>query len=175
MPGIIQSYGLFWKEEDVFWGRGNQPGAIFGVPARARSSEPVDFRRQIGIYVLYSGHNVIYVGQTGSKDQRLLNRLKRHRKDVLADRWDHFSWFGLRRVLNSGQLSTEKLRAGAKVSAALDHMEAILIAATEPPLNRQGGRFGKGTVRYLQVRDSRLGLTENRMLLELWRRSQEQG
>ena len=174
MAGIIQAYGLFWSADNVFWGKGSQPGALWGVPARARSSAPVDFRDQIGIYVLYEGHRMIYVGQTGSKNQRLFGRLKRHRKDVLAGRWDHFSWFGLRRVKRNGQLSIDKHKAGATVATALNHIEAVLISAAEPTLNRQGGRFGRDAKRYLQVRDDRLGLTEAEMIQELWRIQSEQ-
>src|SRR5712692_8366035 len=113
MAGIIQSYGLFWLSDNVFWGRGRQGGELLGVPARAVSSKPIDFREQIGIYVLYSGHQMIYVGQTGSKNQRLFTRLKLHQRDALARRWDHFSWFGLRRVLEKGKLSIETDRTSA--------------------------------------------------------------
>lgn len=168
MTGIIQSYGLFWSADDVFWGRGSQPGALWGVPARARSSTRIDFRDQIGIYVLYEGHCMIYVGQAGARNTRLFSRLKKHRKDFLARRWDHFSWFGLRRVLARGKLSTEKLRATSTIAAALNHMEAVLIAAAEPSLNRQGGRFGRDAVRYLQVRDARLGLAKSQMIRDIW-------
>jgi hypothetical protein len=141
MSHIIKSYGLFWSETDVFWGVGSSSGSLLGVPARARSSEPVDFREQIGIYVLYAGHEMIYVGQAGSGNAKLFSRLKKHRKDVLADRWDHFSWFGLKRALNDGKLSSDSKRAASSVTMALNHMEALLIAAAEPALNRQGGRF----------------------------------
>ena len=167
---IIQSYGLFWHVDNVHWGRGGQAGSLLGIPARARSSEPCDFREQIGIYVLYWNHDIVYVGQTGSKNQRLFKRLRSHRRDILADRWNRFSWFGLRRVLANGNLSQEKLRAGASISMALNHIEAVLIAAAEPTLNRQGGRFGKkrGVHRYIQFRDERLGPTPDEMLQEIW-------
>ena len=167
---IIQSYGLFWSVDDVYWGKGSQAGSLLGVPARARSSTPCDFRQQVGIYVLYSNHDIIYVGQTGARNQKLFRRLRKHRRDDLAGRWNRFSWFGLRRVLANGSLSSEKLRAGASVGAALDHIEAVLIAATEPALNRQGGRFGKkkGVLKYLQHRDPRLGPTNDQMLRDVW-------
>ncbi len=171
MSGIIQSYGLRWEESYVYWGKGQQAGSLLGVPARARSSPAIDFRGQIGIYVLYSNHNPIYIGQTGSGQQKLLRRLKKHTRDTLAGRWDKFSWFGLRSVLANGNLSAETMRATASVAKALDHIEAVLIAATEPALNKQGGRF-KGGVKYLQVRDKRLGLTDTEILHKLWEHSQ---
>lgn len=172
---IIQSYGLFWHADNVHWGRGSQGGTLLGVPARARSSTPCDFREQIGIYVLYSNHDIVYVGQAGAKNQRLFKRLRKHRRDDLAGRWNRFSWFGLRRVLASGRLSTKKPRTSVSIASALNHMEAALIAAAEPTLNRQGGRFGKkkGTLKYLQYRDDRLGPTKDEMLQEIWLRLPE--
>lgn len=167
---IIRSFGLFWKAEHVFWGKGSQPGALLGVPASGRRSKPVDLRRQVGIYVLYSGHQMIYVGQTGAGNQKLFSRLKQHRKDMLAGRWDTFSWFGLLYTLSNGKLSTVNQRAGAPLAIALNHMEAILIATAEPQLNRQGGRFGKGVTRYLQYRDKKLGLTDQQLIREIWKK-----
>jgi len=169
MAGIIRSYGLFWSVDHIFWGKGTQPGALLGVPVRAKTSQPIDFRYQVGIYILYEGHQMIYVGQAGSQRQRLFGRLKRHRKDILANRWDHFSWFGLQYVKANGGLSTKNQNGGASTPSLLNHMEAVLIAGAEPNLNKQGGRFGKDTKRYLQIRDERLGLTHEQMIEELWK------
>ena len=168
MADVIQSYGLFWREADVYWGAGSQKGQLLGVPAKQLTSGPIDFREQIGVYVLYDGHQMVYVGQSGSKDRRLLSRLRRHRKDALAGRWDAFSWFGMRGVLKNGSLSNVNQKAGSPLAKSLDLMEAILIAAAEPALNRQGGRFGKNAVRYIQQRDERLGRTQEQMIQELW-------
>lgn len=168
MADIIQAYGLFWKDEHVFWGAGSNAGALFGVSAGARRAEPVDFRDQVGIYVLYNGHRMMYVGQAGSGNRFLFKRLRSHRRDALAGRWDTFSWFGLRRVLRSGRLSNVNRRARSPLSATLNHMEAVLIATAEPTLNRQGGRFGGSARRYLQVRDERLGLTDQQMIRQVW-------
>jgi len=169
MSKIIKSYGLRWKEQDVFWGKGRNAGTLLGVPTRARTSDPIDFRDQAGIYVLYSGHKLLYVGQAGSGNARLFSRLKKHRRDSLAGRWDTFSWFGLRGVLSKGKLSTETLKASANLATALNHIEAVLIASAEPTLNKQGGRFGgKDVSRYLQVRDDHLGVTEKQMIQDIW-------
>lgn len=175
MAGIIQSYGVLWKADDVYWGRGYQRSKLLGVWARARSSREIDFRDQIGIYVLYRREQIVYVGQTGSGNARLFHRLRRHRKDALAGRWDRFSWFGLRKVLRSGRLSVEKMRAGAKLAVALNHIEAVLIEAAEPTLNKQGGRFGRDARKYLQKRDPRLGLTDRQMLRKLLRETDRLG
>ena len=47
-------------------------------------------------------------------------------------------------------------------------MEALLIHTSEPPLNRQGGRFGDEVEWYEQFRDPRLGPTRERMIREIW-------
>ena len=167
---IIQSYGLFWNVADTYWGQSGKTGTLLGKPARARSSDPIDFREQIGIYVLYDEYNMIYVGQAGVKDRRLFRRLRGHRKDHLANRWNKFSWFGLRGVLRNGTLSSEKKSTKSSRSDILDHVEAVLIAAAEPTLNKHGGRFGKkkGVLKYVQYRDERLGSTQDEMIKDLW-------
>jgi len=168
--GIIQSYGLFWRTEDVFW-QTFKKRELLGVPRGARTSQPTNFSERVGIYVLYEGHRMIYVGQTGAGQNRLFQRLRTHTRDVYADRWDHFSWFGLRRPIRNGGLSSERMRAVSSIAKALDHMEAVLIAAAEPSLNKQGGRFGRNVRRFIQVRDERLGPTDSEMLRDLWDQS----
>ena len=165
---MIKSIGLFWRRDQVYWGAGSQAGALLGVPALGRSGNPIDFRTQIGIYVLYSDYEPVYVGQAGSGHAKLFARLKHHRKDDLAERWNRFSWFGLRSVLSNGNLSAETQAAHAEINTVLDHVEAILIHAMEPPMNRQSGRFGQNVVRYLQRRDERLGPTQDEMMREIW-------
>ncbi|HET6834175.1 MAG TPA: GIY-YIG nuclease family protein [Acidimicrobiales bacterium] len=56
-----------------------------------------DFRSQRGIYVLYDDYGPYYVGLV--RDQDIGNRLRSHTRDVHQGRWDRFSWFGFRRVL----------------------------------------------------------------------------
>ena len=164
---LIQSIGLFWKDSDVFWGRGNQAGALYGVPSSNVTAEPSNFREPMGVYVLYAEYDLIYVGQAGGGNNKLLHRLKQPRTDDLAGRWDRFSWFGLRRVLGSGNLSNANQASHPGRALVLNHIEAILIHAAEPPLNRQGGRFGDSVTRYLQVRDERLGPTPDEMIRDL--------
>lgn len=175
MPStLISSIGLFWREDFVFWGGGNRPGRLLGVPSHHRSVDPIDFREQVGIYVLYAGFTPIYVGQTRGKTKRLFQRLKDHRNDDLAGRWDKFSWFGTRKVLYNSRLAGvgEAVRPTRKL--VLNHIEGILIHALEPPLNGQSGRFGKKVKRYLQIRDENIGLTNDAMLKELLKLAREQ-
>ena len=56
---LIRNYGLFWKAEDVFWGAGSQPGKLKGVLSTQLTSDPIDFRNQRGIYVLYADYDLI--------------------------------------------------------------------------------------------------------------------
>jgi len=170
MNDIIETYGLYWRSEDVYWGAGSKRGTLLGIPAHARSAKPVDFRHQAGLYALYKDHELIYVGQAGSGSGRaaLFTRLKTHRKDKLAGRWDLFSWFGLRRVLPSGRLEEKKKPARPNLAITLNQIEAVLIAVAEPALNLQGGRYGRQR-RYLQFRDDKqLGPTQDQMIQEIY-------
>jgi hypothetical protein len=95
---IIQSYGLFWRADEIEWfpGKGNKGewrllgrrGAITG------NIEMADFRQQTGIYILYGNYGAHYVGLT--RKRGLGSRLKDHTKDDHKEQWDRFSWFGFR-------------------------------------------------------------------------------
>lgn len=150
---LIQNYGLFWQEERINWGAGKRKGSLPGYWRGGKWCE-VEFRYQKGVYVLYdSNYRIVYVGQAGRKNQCLFDRLKQHRKDALAERWSMFSWFGTRPVV---EVDDDKYALGDQqlttdIPSVLNHIEAILIASCEPPLNRQGGRFGNAE-QYLQRR-----------------------
>jgi hypothetical protein len=168
MATLIRTVGLFWREDHVFWGRGSSPGSLLGVPITATTATPTDFRTQIGVYALYADYKLVYVGQVGRGNQTLLARLKHHRKDDLAERWNRFSWLGVRRVLNNGNLSNITDALHPELNIVLDHIEAILIHTAEPPMNGQGGRFGANVTRYKQFRDERLGPTDHEMLSKFY-------
>lgn len=169
---LIHNYGLFWRAEDVYWGRPNSTGHLMGIPAGAVSGKPVDFREQAGIYVLYADYQIVYVGQAGSKGQRLFSRLKHHRRDGLADRWNKFSWFGTRWVKQNNCLSADASKNHTSIFQVLNHIEAILISAAEPPLNRQGGKFGEKVKQFLQYRDVKmLGPNTEEMVRELFKKA----
>lgn len=166
---LIQNYGLFWLEKNVFWGAGSNAGRLLGVPTQNVTATPIDFRDQSGVYVLYADYVMVYVGQAGAGNQKLFDRLKQHRRDALAGRWNQFSWFGVRWVKQNGELSAEADGAHSTHGQVLNHIEAILIHAAEPKHNRQGGRFGAEVIQYLQERDEeRLGLSMEEMIREIW-------
>jgi hypothetical protein len=109
---------------------------------------PVDFHKQLGIYLLYDGREVVYVGRT--TDRPLGRRLYEHTKDRMSARWDRFSWFGLLPVSETGVLGSLPVQYdSAKLIPAL---EAILIEALEPRQNRKRGD-DLAAVEYLQKVD----------------------
>lgn len=153
---IIKNYGLRWVRAHVDWGtpgKGNN-GTLKGRLASAKRSKPVDFRDQMGVYVLYeNGFVPVYIGQAGAGNASLFLRLRQHKKDHLRDRWTHFSWFGLRAVSQScnlykSQTSTASQRIS--YSGALDEIEGILIEVLEPRLNKQGATWQKAAKEYVQ-------------------------
>jgi len=171
---LVRSVGLFWREDFVYWGAGIKAGKLLGVPSKAITSDPIDFRDQVGIYALYADYDMAYVGQAGVGNQTLFDRLKQHRKDDLAGRWNRFSWFGILRVLADGTMANKAAALKPpKVADVLNHIEAILIHAAEPPMNSQGGRFGESVIRYTQVRDERLGPSSDEMLRMLSKEASE--
>jgi len=170
---LIRTFGLFWRVDNVFWGRPKNPGLLLGVPASEKGFGTVDFRDQAGIYALFADYDLIYVGQTGGKGQKLMARLNQHRKRDLAGRWNMFSWFGTRAVLETGKLKAEKAGASSTHQLALNHLEAILIHVAEPSLNRQGGKWGDGVEQYIQQRDDRLGPSVPEMVEAIWKQTVE--
>lgn len=87
---MINTIGHLWRADDVFWGAGSSAGALLGVPYYGKTQKPTDFREQVGVYVLYADFDLVYVGQAGGGNQCLLARLKQHRDDGLARRWNQF-------------------------------------------------------------------------------------
>ena len=150
---VIKNYGLMWRRDSVFWGRGSRKGVLEG----RRSHRIIDFRKQIGVYVLYDeSRRPVYVGQTGKGHDRLFIRLRTHTRDRLAHRWQYFSWFGLLGVNMSGRLSgwdDKSKRVSGTIESTLNEIEGVLIAATEPAFNKQGAKF-RGIPRYRQVSHS---------------------
>jgi hypothetical protein len=132
-----------------------------GKVGAAKANQVVDFREQIGIYVLYDKDlKTVYVGQAGSGNARLFERLKNHTNDHLRDRWSYFSWFGFREVTQKNRLSEkQEPNSEKKVSYndALGQIEGVLIEVLEPPLNRQSASWdAKEYVQYIESSDTTL-------------------
>jgi len=145
---MITHYGLFWSERDVFWGRPAHQGQLLGrVPtqnegpgaprAEARVQQQ-DYRSYVGLYCLYGGGTLLYVGEAGLGTQStLFERLKSHTRGSLAGRWDHFSWFG-----------RQNCEGEVRIIDSLKQLEAISIAIINPGFNRQSGTFAHATQVY---------------------------
>lgn len=142
---MIRSYGVHWREDRVYWGKQNSAGALWGAASRSSRAHPVDFREQRGIYALYADYELVYVGQTGSGNDRLFNRLKAHLTDHLSERWNRFSWFGTQWVTQQHKLSSDTKAVSEQIAAALNVLEAVAIAIAEPRLNLQRGKWADAT------------------------------
>ena len=137
----IEAYGLFWKADEVTWGKGK--GQLRGIDPND-DTLIVDFASQEGIYLLHH-HNTptaVYVGMTSRGENGLYDRLDEHRKDQTQGRWETFSWFGFRQVLSSRKLG--KPANNVERKHMIEIIEAILIETILPALNRKfGHRMGK--------------------------------
>lgn len=140
---LITSFGMFWRKAAVDW---KSTPKLLGM--QQIGATPVDFNGQLGIYLLYDGREVIYVGRT--TDRPLGRRLFEHTADRLSARWDRFSWFGLLPVSNNGVLG--KLPDSYFAAKLIPALEAILIEALEPRQNRKRGD-DLAAVEYLQMVD----------------------
>jgi hypothetical protein len=127
---IVTSFGMFWRRNAIQW---VATPKLLGM--QQLGATPVDFNKQLGIYLLYDGREVIYIGRT--TDRPLGRRLFEHTFDRMAARWDRFSWFGLLPVSDSGQLGI--LPATYEAAKMIPALEAILIEALEPRQNRKRG------------------------------------
>ena len=159
---MFRSYGLFWREDRVFWGwgRGSAKGHLYGRKVDSRtgkttSKDKVDFKDQIGIYALYYNFELVYVGQVGAsttddKGRTLFARLKDHRDGHNSERWDRFSWFGLRDVSDKELTDIRTAKLEVTKGQILNMFEAVMIALSEPQLNLQRGRMSNYATRYSQ-------------------------
>ena len=140
--------GLFWSEEKVDWGApGRGSGRLLGKLATGKRGGSVDFWEQRGVYALYANYKLVYVGQTAKQDMG--KRLRDHRRDDKAERWDRFSWFGLRIVRANNTLTSSPKHLGVSAADVIDQIEGVLTIVAEPPLNRQKGRW-RNVELYLQ-------------------------
>lgn len=140
---VVTSFGMFWRREAVEW---VSTPKVLGM--QQIGAKPVDFHKQLGIYLLYDGREVIYVGR--ATERPLGRRLFEHTADRLSTRWDRFSWFGLLPVSESGELGkVPETYRGMKIIPAV---EAILIEALEPRQNRKRGD-DLSAVEYIQKED----------------------
>ena len=104
------------------------PRRLFKTKDGRRRIKQVDALQRPGVYVLYKGDEIYYVGKA---TKRLFTRLHDHSNMVTDEyyaHWDYFSAFAL-----AGTASNPGQR--------LAELEAILIAAMPRAVNRSRPRF----------------------------------
>lgn len=157
----ILNFGHYWDRDSIFWGRQRVKGHLKGYRGNIRNKQIVDFRDQIGIYVLFTeSREVIYIGQAGAGTSRMLARLRQHTRDHLRSRWSNFSWFGMRGVDEKVNELFDFKKGDSNHIENLNEMEAILLQLFEPRLNKQGPKWGKDTVEYFQYWEEEEGEEE---------------
>ena len=153
---IVTSFGMFWRKNEIEW---NAKPKLLGM--QNESATPVDFNKQLGIYLLYDGREVIYVGR--STERPLGKRLYEHTIDRMSARWDRFSWFGLLPVSDEGKLGS--LTKSYDANKLIPALEAILIEALEPRQNRKRGD-DLASVEYLQKNDPEIEKKKAKLFLD---------
>jgi len=153
---IVSSFGMVWRRNAVQWAATPK---LLGM--QQLGATPVDFNKQLGIYLLYDGREVIYIGR--STERPLGRRLYEHTLDRMGARWDRFSWFGLCPVSESGHL--EAMPVAYDAAKMIPALEAILIEALEPRQNRKRGD-DLSAVEFIQKEDPEIEKKKLKATLE---------
>jgi hypothetical protein len=153
---IFTSFGMYWRRNLIQWA--SKPKLL---GRQEIDSIPVNFNEQLGIYLLYDGREVIYVGR--STDRPIGRRLYEHTVDRLSTRWDRFSWFGLKPVTDNGSLLG--IPPTYNSSFMIPALEAVLVEALEPRQNRKRGD-DLSAVEYMQAEDPQLRKRQLKSSLE---------
>lgn len=140
---IINAFGIYWNRNLVHWK--SQPD-LLGI--QQIGATEVNFKDQIGIYLLHDSRETVYVGQ--AIEQPLGKRLKDHTTDRLAGRWDRFSWFGFYPVNENAKLNLNVTFKDYTIQNLGNILEAILIESIEPRQNRKQGNSFVG-LEFLQL------------------------
>jgi hypothetical protein len=65
---LIRAYVLFWRRDEINWSPGSGQRDEFQLLGRKGTNRGTirlaDFRKQVGIYVLYGNYGPYYVGLT---------------------------------------------------------------------------------------------------------------
>ena len=149
MNGIVNSYGIHWSVDAVDWG--GHKWRLEGEAKIKGQTHICNFREDVGIYALYEGRDLMYVGLAHGTPlgQELYNR----QGSRFAGRWDAFSWFGLgnrqndieRKNTDKKKYKTVKAPKSRilQPGALIKDLEALMIMLTNPPLNRRHESFKK--------------------------------
>jgi hypothetical protein len=136
---IISSFGKCWQRNTIKWTMSPEMHGIKRI-----GGIPVNFGKQVGFYILYSGDKVIYLGS--SKEKPIARCLYEHTLDRLSARWDSFSWFGLLPV-SDGQLG--EMPETFNLKSVIPALQAIIIETLEVRQIRDSGN-DLSAVEYIQ-------------------------
>lgn len=174
--GVIKNFGFLWERKYLYRGKGSNAGHLYGYNKKwpcKDESDSVDFKEQIGIYVLYDSNQIpVYVGQAGGgNNKKLFARIKDHEGDHLWNRWKYFSWFGVRKINDKKPTlaawdTPDKPLSKISISDIINDFEGILLVGIEPKLNKQGPRWKDGGEEFFQYVDPRLNITGNEQIME---------
>jgi hypothetical protein len=142
-------FGIFWRRALVNW---SSSARILGK--QQNEARPVDFAVQKGVYLLYDRNRLVYVGRAvelKAGERPLGRRLFEHTTDRLNGRWDTFSWFGICPIAADGSIE-QRAKPSITPETLIVSLEALLIEALEPPLNRRCGD-GIKAAEYIQADD----------------------
>lgn len=132
---IIKIFGMFWDRAKIEWGRAKMTGR------QNVGAGVVDFSNVRGVYILYDGREVVYVGQ--ALKTPIFKRLKDHTKDRLSGRWNRFSWYSIDGIDQEGNIVKADKQFSVNIEDLINAFEGIMIESMEPPQNRrQGDNFG---------------------------------
>lgn len=188
--GMIKCAGHMWSPQLVGWGRpgpnptrellGYYAGKLTGktgkgaLSAEQRRKQTLDFWSVPGVYILYKGDAVVYVGQATCLGDRLFDH---HRNDHLVGRWDSFSWVSTRAINEvpdgtaPGVMDRIEIDQqpplnvdGGTLEQWLTELEAFAILAARPVDNRQVPNFGNHTWWFLQIRSEHADLSTEEMI-----------
>jgi hypothetical protein len=129
---LIKAYGEHWSRSRVDWKRRQMPGVLKG-------KRLVNVWEQKGVYALYDQFVIVYVGQAESRT--LGQRLNEHQKDRFAERWDRFSWFGVRSFDPKTERPIDPSLTGLTQENIIRSMELMAILLANAALNRARGKF----------------------------------
>jgi hypothetical protein len=124
----IYNYGLDWELRYAMMG------------LRGGRGQPVDLRDQVGIYALYKGKELVYIGKSGSGIYpNMIGRIYNHDKYGLkVGKFDRYSWFGFKPVIR-GELQDP--RHPSRPAEAIRDVEALLLhlQVRRPKYNKAPG------------------------------------
>ena len=132
----VAAYGLHWERDKVDW----SARRLLGYDIDPHPEQAINFADQQGVYLLHSWQSVAYVGKTTARVGGLFQRLQEHhQRNVWSGKWERFSWFGIRRVDENGEMDDGPDTASKDVVAAL--MEAVLIETLRPSFISTAGQL----------------------------------